>query len=162
MSKKNFFIGFSMLLVMILSITNINVRANPPSNMSLSYIADTDQLDVTITHLTGGTAGHFIENVTIRVNGSIVHSETYTSQPSPTTFTYQYTSIVANIGATINVWANCSLTGDIITRQLTVTGGNGTTTPNGAIPGYLGIWMISIAVIGIIGLLIYKKIRKVN
>ena len=157
MSKKRFLLGLSLFFVVCLSMTFIKVQANPPSNMSLSYSSGTDQLDVSITHLTSNTPGHFIENVTIRVNGSLVHSEVYTSQPSPTSFTYQYNSIVANIGATIHVWANCSFTGDIITRTLIVGGNNGS-SPN--IPGYLGIWIILGTLMSIMIPMIYKKIRK--
>lgn len=159
MAKKSLLIGLIIFFVLILSFTVIKANANPISNMSLSYNKNTQQLDVTLTHLTGGTPGHYVENVTIRVNGSIVHSEAYTSQPNPTTFTYQYNNIVANIGATINVWANCSLTGDIITRQLIVSDTNGTSSPDDTIPGYFVIWLILIACIGILSPLIYKKIR---
>lgn len=160
MPKKSILFGLSIFFVLFLTLTIIKVNANPISSMSLNYNSNTQQLDVSITHLTGGTPGHYIENVTIRVNGSIVHSEAYTSQPSPTSFTYQYNSIVANIGATIEVWANCSFTGDTITRQLVVSGDNGTTSPDGAIPGYFGMWLIVIACVSIISFLIYKKIKK--
>ena len=157
MSKKSFLLGLSFFFIICLSITIIKVNANPPSDMSLSYDSGTDQLDVSITHLNGGSPGHYIENVTVRVNGSLVHSEAYTSQPSSTSFTYQYNSIVANIGATIHVWANCSLTGDIITRTLIVGGNNGSSIN---IPGYLGMWIILCAFMSILVPLIYKKIRE--
>ena len=156
-SKKRFLLGLSLFFVVCLSMTLIKVQANPPSNMSLSYNSGTDQLDVSITHLTSNAPGHYIENVTIRVNGSLAYSEAYTSQPSPTSFTYQYDSIIANIGATIHVWANCSFTGDIITRTLLVGGNNGA-SPD--IPGYFGMWMILGIMMSIMVPLIYKKIRK--
>ncbi|MFW9822979.1 MAG: hypothetical protein ACFFE4_08600 [Candidatus Thorarchaeota archaeon] len=159
MAKKSILIGLLVFFMLILSFTVIKASANPLSNMSLSYNTNTQQLDVTITHLTGGTPGHYTEHVIIRVNGSIVHSEAYTSQPNPSTFTYQYNSIVANVGATINVWANCSLTGDTITRQLTVSDTNGTSSPDSTIPGYFALWVFLIACVITLTLLIYKKIR---
>lgn len=162
MSKKSILLGLSIFMAIFLSLTVVKVSANPPSNMSLSYNSGTEQLNVTITHITGGTPGHYIDNVTISVNGIMVHSQTYSSQPNPTTFTDQYLNIVADVGDTINVWARCSLTADTITRQLVVTSSNGITTPNDAIPGYPGIWLILTACIGLIGTLIYKKIRKGN
>ena len=159
MSRKSFVLGLSFFFLILLSMAFIKVNANPPSNMSLSYNSGTEQLDVSITHLTSSTPGHFIENVTIRINGSLAHSEVYTSQPSPTSFTYQYDSIVANIGATIHVWANCSLTGDIITRIFIVSGDNGS-SPDDVISGYLGMWIILCTMMGIMTPLIYKKIRR--
>ncbi|MHA1912795.1 MAG: hypothetical protein ACW986_01515 [Promethearchaeota archaeon] len=161
MSKKSILLGLTIFMTLFLSFTAIKVNANPPSNMSLSYNSSTDQLNATITHLTGGTPGHYIESVIIRVNGTIVHAETYGSQPSPTTFTYQYLNIVANIGATIQVRANCSFTGDVITRTINLTGDNGT-SPADSIPGYLGIWIGFAVCIGILTPLIYKKIKKGN
>ncbi len=161
MSKRSILLGLSIFMAIFLSFTAINVKANPPSNMSLSYNSSTDQLNATITHLTGGTPGHFIESVIIRVNGTIVHSETYGSQPSPTTFTYQYLNIIANIGTTIQVRANCSFTGDVITRTINLTGDNGI-SPGDSIPGYLGIWIGLGISIGILAPLLYKKIRKGN
>ncbi len=144
-------------MVMCLSIGVIKVSANRPSNMILSYDNDTDQLNVTMTHLTSGSPGHYIDNVTIRVNGIMVHSQTYSSQPSSTTFTDQYLSIVADIGDTINVWARCHFSHDTLTGQLVVGA-----PPGSSIPGYLGIWIGFIVCIGIMTPLIYQKIRKGN
>ena len=97
--------------------------------------------------------------MTIRVNGSIVNTSLYVSQPS-ITFTYNYDNITANDGATIQVTVVCTISGPT-NREIVVGGG---TTSNGdpAIPGYLG-FMIFVA-ISILALLLlkYRRIRRMN
>lgn len=159
MSKKSilywFFVFF--LIGFILSIPN--VKANPPG-LSLDYDIGTDQLDVTITHNNGGNINHYISSMTIRVNGSIVKTQLYTSQPG-NVFIYSYDNITANEGATIQVTAFCTFTGDQSTSIVVGSSGNGTPT-NGepTIPGYLGIYLV--VVISILAFLAinYKKIRR--
>ena len=159
MSKKSILYWFLMILLLGISAAIINVKANFPSSISLDYNSGTKQLDVTITHNNGGTPGHYIEEVTIRVNGSIVNTSLYVSQPS-VTFTYNYYNITANDGATIQVTVVCTISGPT-NREIVVGGG---TTSNGdpAIPGYLG-FMIFVA-ISILALLLlkYRRIRRMN
>jgi len=159
MSKKSIPYWFLLFFLIGISTTIISVKANFPSNISLDYNVGTKQLDVTITHNNGGTPGHYIEEVTIRVNGSIVNTSLYVSQPS-VTFTYNYYNIIANSGATIQVTVVCTISGPT-NRDLVV--GDGTTT-NGepSIPGYLGLYIIvAISIIAFLTIT-YKRIRTVN
>ncbi|MFW9867401.1 MAG: hypothetical protein ACFFEN_15000 [Candidatus Thorarchaeota archaeon] len=161
MSRKSIVIGLSVFLLICISLTFSNAKANSPANMVLNYDSNTKMLNATITHNIGSIPNHYIESVTIRVNGSIVRIETYTSQPSPTTFTYQYDNITANNGATIQVLAVCSISGSI-TRSLVVgDGGNGLPPTDGepGIPGYLGVLLIMGFSVIILGMILRKKLR---
>jgi hypothetical protein len=166
MTKKKIIFSFVSFFIVFISLTTLSVKANNPSGMSLNYNSSTKLLDVTITHNTGTDPTHYIQSVTVRVNGSIVKSETYTSQPNSGTFTYHYDNITANIGATIQATAICSIAGTI-TRSITLTDNSGDPNgdpvgPNGdpVIPGYLGILIITAACLAIVLPKIYKRTKK--
>ncbi len=94
------------------------VKAHAPSGMSLDYSFTKQELNVSITHNVVNPGTHFVISVTIRVNGSIAISETYTSQPTASSFMYQY-NITAGHGASIQTTAECSI-GGTISRSLIV------------------------------------------
>jgi hypothetical protein len=125
--------------------------------MVLEYSTDLNELSVTITHSVGSDPSHYIKTVTIRVNGSIVDTHTYTSQPNPTTFTYKY-NITANTGAVIQTTAVCSISGSI-TRSITV---GSSTNPNETIPGFIGFILLTSIVIGLFTIIIKKKLSEIN
>ncbi|MFX1281648.1 MAG: hypothetical protein ACFFA3_20020, partial [Promethearchaeota archaeon] len=111
----------------------------------------------TITHNVVDNTSHYIKTVVVKVNGSTVLTQPYTSQPTKGTFTYIYANVTANEGATIQVTATCSITGSI-TRTLTVD--EGTSTTNGGndqnIPGYYGI----LIVVGISLFIVFRAQKK--
>ncbi|MFX1503732.1 MAG: hypothetical protein ACFFDH_22415, partial [Promethearchaeota archaeon] len=118
MSKKKFIFFPGLFLIILISMTTVNTKAHNPSNMSLSYDSNTKVLSVSITHTVTNPSSHYIEYVLIRVNGSTVLNQIYTSQPSTSSFTYDY-NITAGDRATIQVTASCSISGSI-TRSITI------------------------------------------
>ena len=161
MSKKKIILYWFLAVFLIgISTTIISVKANPISSIGIVYNDGTKQVDVTITHNNNvNPSTHIVNLVAIRVNGSYVKIEAYVSQPS-VTFTYNYGNITANEGATIQVIARCSVSGNL--SSSIVVGGGSPTNGEPSIPGYLGVSLI--VTISIIAFLAknYKRIRKVK
>ncbi|MFA4876724.1 MAG: hypothetical protein WC586_04880 [Methanoregula sp.] len=84
--------------------------ANPPSAVILTYNETSSDLSVTITHPVADPQTHYIRKVVITVNGNTVTDASYTSQPSPDTFTRTY-PLRVKPGDAVKVTANCSLAG---------------------------------------------------
>jgi len=149
MLKKSYY-AFSVFFIVFLTIAGINVRAHPPEDMSLEYNSGTNTLKVSITHAVSDNTSHYIYSVIVRVNGSVVHSPTYTSQPNLGFFIYEY-SVTTNNGSTIQVTASCSRGG-----SLTRTLGGTNQPPDGGIPGYMGLYLVIL--VSVISLLtLYRK-----
>ncbi len=151
--KKYYFI--SVFFIVFLTIASINVRAHPPQDMSLEYNSGTNTLKVSITHGVSDNTSHYIFSVVIRINGSIDQTQTYTSQPDIIFFTYEYT-VITNIGSTIQVTATCSQGGSI-----TKTLGGTTETTDGAIPGYMGLYLILVVSVITLLMKIRKKLKRI-
>jgi len=160
MSKRKFLYFLGIFLIFLITMTTLNTKAHTPSNMSLSNNSNTEILSVTITHSVIDPNSHFIESVEIKVNGSTALNQPYTSQPTSSSFTYQY-DITAGDGATIQVIATCNIAGSI-TRTITIGDVSNRQNGDSSISGYLGIiFLIGISVALSLPI-IYKKIRKVN
>lgn len=161
MNKKKIVILLTAFTIFFLTLYNISGRAHNPSNIGLAYNSSTGVLSVAITHNSGGNSANYVDSVIISVNGSIVSTNLYTSQPDPSTFTYEY-DITANNGATIQVTATCEIVGSL-TKSLTVeTGGGSTSNGTQAISGYIGLWLIiGLSMIAMLSL-IKKKMRKMR
>jgi len=142
-----------MVFSTCLLLTAINTRAHSPSNMIISYNTSTNNLSVTITHVVSDPNTHYVESVTINLNGSNVITQPYSSQPSSSSFTYNYT-IIAITGATIQVTADCNI-GGTITRSLTV----GEPQEPPSIPAYTGLALIITSMLTILSILTYKQIK---
>ncbi len=153
MPQRNKFYFILVFFLAFLTIAGINVRAHPPAAMSLEYNSGTNTLKVSITHGVSDNTTHYVNSVVVRVNGSIVLSPTYTSQPSTIYFIYEYTVVTAN-GSTIQVTASCNQGGSI-----TETLGGTNQPPGGGIPGYMGIYLVlAVSVITILALF-RKKLK---
>ena len=154
MLKKKTYYALSVFLIVFLTIAGINVRAHPPDDMSLEYNSGTNTLKVSITHGVSDNASHFVISVVIRVNGSIDQSQAYTSQPDLLFFIYEYTVITKN-ESTIQVTATCSQGGSI-TKTLGAT----TEPTDGAIPGYMGLYLVLVVSVISMLMIIRKKLKK--
>ncbi len=84
--------------------------ANPPQDVKLSYDSTSQTLAVTITHKSPFPNTHYIKNVEIKKNGSVVSTNQYDHQPDLATFTYSY-KVPATAGETLEVKASCNLFG---------------------------------------------------
>ncbi len=78
---------FTILITVNLS---LNVSAHPASEMSLNYNKNNNILEVTISHQVSDLEEHYIDNLTIILNGEIYSTYKYTSQPTSSSFTYTY------------------------------------------------------------------------
>jgi hypothetical protein len=151
MPKRNHFFFVLVFFLVFLTVAGVNVRAHPPDDMTLNFNAGTNTLSVTIIHGVADNTTHFIVSVEVKVNGSTDQTQFYGSQPNLTSFTYEYT-VITNAGSLIEVTAVCSVGGSL-TRTL-----GGTSGPeNGAIPGYLGLYLV--IVFSVISLLVIFRRR---
>ena len=155
MLKKKPYYALSVFFIVFLTIAGINVRAHPPDDMSLEYNSGTNTLKVSISHVVSDNTSHYVVSVVVRVNGSIDQTEIYTSQPNVAFFIYEYT-VITNNGSTIQVTATCSQGGSI-TRTL---GGENTPT-DGAIPGYMGLYIVLIVSVITLLMTFRKKFKRI-
>ena len=95
--------------------------AHPPSDMQLAFDQGTRMLTVTITHTVADPTTHFVKRVLITAGGSQISNNTYTSQPSPSIFTYTY-QLPSSAGGEIQVTAECSIFGST-TRSIQIPEG---------------------------------------
>ena len=152
MPKRKTYYYITIFFLVFLTIVGIDVRAHPPSDMTLEFDSDTNTLTVTITHVVGDNTSHFVESVVISVNGTVDQTHQYQNQTNLTTFVYIYT-VVTDVGSTIRVVATCNQVGSI-TRTL---GG----TPGGeGIPGYMGLYLVLIVSVITMLTLIRRKLKK--
>ncbi|MFW9896442.1 MAG: hypothetical protein ACFFD7_11605 [Candidatus Thorarchaeota archaeon] len=118
MRKRTIFLSLIITSFFLFGMNPPKTSAHSASSMNLSYAFSAQELTVTITHGVSTPSTHYIETVTIRVNGTTDTQEVYTSQPTTSTFMYQY-NITAGNGAIIQVTSVCNLAG-MLTRTLTV------------------------------------------
>jgi len=155
MLKKKTYYALSVFFIVFLTIAGVNVRAHPPDAMSLEFNSGTNTLKVSITHGVSDNTSHYVVSVVVRVNGSIDQTEFYTSQPDVAFFIYEYT-VITNNGSTIQVTATCSQGGSI-TRTL---GGESTPT-DGAIPGYMGLYIVLVVSVITLLMTFRKKLKRI-
>ena len=101
--------------------------AHPPSDMQLAFDRGTRILSVTITHTVADPTTHFVKRVRITAGGSQISNNTYTSQPSPSSFTYTF-QMPPSAGGEIQVVAECSILGST-TRSIQIPEGMGAGSP---------------------------------
>ena len=154
MPKKKIYHYMAIFFIVFLTITSVNVKANPPQSISLEYNSNINTLEVSITHAVADNTTHYIFSIIVSVNGSVAQSHVYTSQPDLNYFVYNY-SLVTNSGSVISVTASCS-EGGSLTKTL-----GGTSTPPDGIPGYMGMYLFLSASVITLLMLIRKKLKKV-
>ena len=109
--------------------------AHPPSDIQLAFDPGTRILSVTITHTVADPTMHFMKRVHITAGGSQISNNTYTSQPSPSSFTYTY-QLPPSAGGEIQVVAECSIFGST-NRSIHIPEGmvSGSPAPGTPLPG---------------------------
>jgi hypothetical protein len=123
---------------------SVIVCANAPSNMTIAYNLETQELRVTITHPVSNPSTHYIFNVEIQKNGMMYNTSTYTSQPDPTSFTYIY-QVNASAGDSLSVTATCIQGGSKTAQQTISTNDNQNNTST---PGFeIMIMLVALAII---------------
>ena len=66
------------------------VQGHSPASMTLNYVAATETLEVSITHTVSNPSTHFVINVDVLRDDILNITEVYTSQPTSSTFSYNY------------------------------------------------------------------------
>ncbi len=105
-------LALSIALIVGFFLFSANAIAHAPSSMELEYNFFNQKLNVTITHSVLDPNSHYVGSVEILKNNVEFITQDYTSQPSPTTFTYTY-DVSAEDGDDLEVTATCSITGSI-------------------------------------------------
>ena len=123
--KKIKICRFFFILLWFLSIIMIfnNVSAHSPSDMSLVYDTENQNLEVMITHQVSNPDSHYIYNLKIKKNGEIYDAYDYTNQSSSSSFKYTF-EINATEGDNIEVDAFCNQGGSI-NKQVSIAFENG-------------------------------------
>lgn len=93
---------------MVFALFFTTLSAHPSKEMKLDY--NDNKLTVTLFHSTPFPGSHYIEAVTIKINGKIVNTYNYEKQPEKKSFTYTY-SINASSGDKITVITKCNVYG---------------------------------------------------
>jgi len=109
MKKK---LGLAIAVMMILASATVlfsagTVEAHAPSDVTIDYDIEEEELTVDITHSVGDPQTHYIENVVVEVDGTEEIDEEYEEQPDDTSFQYTY-DLVVEPGSTIEVTAYCN------------------------------------------------------
>jgi outer membrane protein assembly factor BamB len=108
----------ALVLLMLLALP---CSAHPPSQVILSYDGENQTLKVTTTHQVSNPASHYIYKIEVEKNGEKILEEEYTSQPSSSTFSYDY-PLNASPGDAIKATAYCVIAGS---RSAEITIGDG-------------------------------------
>ena len=95
-----------MLLVMLA----LPATAHSPAQVSLVYDSQNQSLFVTTTHQVSNPSNHYVFKIAVQKNGEQALTEEYKSQPTTSTFTYDY-SINTTRGDVLKATAYCSIAG---------------------------------------------------
>jgi glucose/arabinose dehydrogenase len=98
--------AFLLLIVMLA----YPAAAHAPSQVSLAYDSQNQSIKVTIAHTVSNPGSHYIYKVVIQKNGEQILKKEYSSQPTSSTFTYDY-PLNASKGDIIKATAYCSIAG---------------------------------------------------
>jgi glucose/arabinose dehydrogenase len=84
--------------------------AHPPSQVILAYDSQNQSLKVTTTHQVSDPTSHYVFRIEVLKNGEKVLTRDYTSQPTSSTFSYDY-PLNASKGDILKVTAYCVIAG---------------------------------------------------
>ncbi|MFQ5832080.1 MAG: hypothetical protein ACE5H4_05225 [Candidatus Thorarchaeota archaeon] len=154
LSASRVFVITAIVVFIAATMAPAPVTAHAPSNMTLLYDWNSQELTVTISHTVGDPNSHYIENITVFKNDVKFTSSLYTNQES--SFTASDTFVVAATdGDVLRVWAECVL-GGINQRTLTVsepateTTTTTTTTNGGRTNGELDFFPTTLLIAGVV------------
>jgi glucose/arabinose dehydrogenase len=111
--------------VVLLFMLAFPAAAHPPSQVSLNYDSLNQTLKVTTTHTVSNPSSHYVMKIAVEKNGAEVINKEYTSQPTSSTFSYDY-PINASKGDVLKATAYCSIAGST-SAEITVVGDTKTT-----------------------------------
>ena len=100
----------ALAAVMLLVMLALPAAAHPPAQVSLAYDSQNQTLKVTTTHTVSNPTSHYVFKIDVLKNGVQVLTKEYTSQPTSSTFSYDY-PINATKGDVLKATAYCSIAG---------------------------------------------------
>jgi hypothetical protein len=139
--------------ILVLTLLSGHAIAHTPSGVDVSYDEQAGDLGVAITHQVDDTSTHYVKQVTVRQGTTVLVSQSYTSQPGKSAFTYRYNlPQLKEKSGEITVDVECNVfgtrTGTIILGAPTVTKVPAGTTPAPTqAPGCVLIAILALALV---------------
>ena len=139
--------------ILVLTLLSGHAIAHTPSGVDVSYDEQAGDLGVAITHQVDDTSMHYVKQVTIRQGETVLVSQSYTSQPGKSVFTYRYNlPHLKEKSGEITVDVECNVfgtrSGTIILVGPTVAGVPAVTTPAPTqAPGCVFIALLALALV---------------
>lgn len=96
--------------LMLIAMMALPAMAHSPSQVNLTYDNQNQTLTVMTTHTVSNPSSHYVREIVVEKNGEKVLTKEYTSQPTSSTFSYNY-PINAAKGDVLNATAYCSIAG---------------------------------------------------
>lgn len=100
----------TVILLAMTFLLSTPASAHRPKSVDLKYEPGTQTLSITIIHSVKNPDKHYIEEISISVNGKKVSEHEYKNQADKKSFTVEY-NVAAKDGDTIKVKASCSYIG---------------------------------------------------
>jgi hypothetical protein len=100
----------ALAALMLLIMLALPAAAHPPAQVSLAYDSQNQSLEVTTTHQVSDPTSHYVFKIAVQKNGEQVLTKEYTSQPTSSTFSYNY-SLNASKGDVLKATAYCIIAG---------------------------------------------------
>jgi glucose/arabinose dehydrogenase len=100
----------ALAALMLLIMLAMPVTAHPPAQVSLAYDSQNQSLNVTTTHVVSNPASHYVFKIAVQKNGEQVLTKEYTSQPTSSTFSYDY-PVNATKGDVLKATTYCIIAG---------------------------------------------------
>jgi hypothetical protein len=139
--------------ILVLTLLSGHAIAHTPSGVDVSYDEQAGDLGVAITHQVDDTSTHYVKQVTVRQGTTVLVSQSYTSQPGKSAFTYRYNlPQLKEKSGEITVDVECNVfgtrTGTIMLAAPTVAGVPAGTTPAPTqAPGCIFIALVALALV---------------
>ena len=114
MSKKKFIILSSIFLIIIgIASTTLNANATNPEHLDLLYDEETGYISIYMIHGVTDEDKHYVDELNITVNGSLVVNDKFTSQETYNIlhWDYTFTDPIPTDGDLIHVIITCNFGG---------------------------------------------------
>ena len=99
------------LLIIALLLMAMPLVAHSPKTVDLDYDVDTGVLSVEITHSVNNATKHYINKVTVELNGKTIIEQTFRSQLDEEKQQVLYKIVDAKEGDKLSVTARCNISG---------------------------------------------------
>ena len=97
----------------------ISVSAHPPKKITLKFDIKTQELDIKVDHSVKDMNDHFIEKLSVKVNGKEVYSEEFSKQKDLKADVYRILLENVKVGDEVELTASCNKWGKK-SKKLTV------------------------------------------